>query len=58
MENKIIEFLQRNEDMSPTQIDWLLEYMADMDYLSEKGLELKHEFWKTFWKDNKFKYEN
>ncbi len=57
MENKVIEFMQRNEDMSPNDIDFLLEYMNDLGYLSEKGIKLQHEFWKIFWKNNKFKNE-
>jgi len=55
--DKAIEFMQKNEDLSPVQIDWLLEYMSDHDYLSEKGLELQNTFWKIFWRDNKFKHE-
>lgn len=52
-----IEFMFKNEDLTPNQTDSLLEYMSDLGYLSEKGLELKNTFWKIFWRDNKFKHE-
>lgn len=57
MENNVIEFMKAHEDMSPNQIDWLLEYMNDKGYLSKKGIKLQHEFWEVFWKKNKFKNE-
>lgn len=46
-----LEFLKEFNHISPQNLDDLLEYLQDKEMLSEKGLELRQEFWKLFIKE-------
>ena len=47
----VIPFANRNNHISPSDLEDLLEDLEDMDYLSEKGKKFRHDFWKLFIKE-------
>ena len=44
----VIPFANRNNHISPLNLDNLMEDLDDMGYLSEKGIKFRTAFWKLF----------
>ena len=47
----VIPFLRDFNDISPWDLDNILESLEDMGYLSKKGKEFRKVFWETFIKE-------
>ena len=47
----VIPFANRNNHISPNDLENILEDLEDMGYLSEKGQKFRHAFWKLFIKE-------
>jgi hypothetical protein len=44
----VVPFLNKNNFISPYDLENILEDLEDMNYLSEKGKEFRNKFWKLF----------
>lgn len=51
--SKPIEFQNEFNHISPEDLENIMEYLKDMGYLSEKGIEFRSEFWQLFIKELK-----
>lgn len=49
----VIPLIQEFNYLSPVDIEDLLEWLHDREYLSESGFYFKKAFWALFIKDNK-----
>jgi len=47
----VIPFANRNNHISPADLENIMEDLDDMGYLSEKGRVFKTAFWKLFIKE-------
>ncbi len=47
----VIPFANKNNHISPADLENIMEDLNDMDYLSEKGKEFRYRFWKLFIKN-------
>jgi len=47
----VIPFQNMYNHISPSDLENIMETMDDMGYLSEKGMQFRHEFWELFIKD-------
>ncbi len=46
-----IEAMKAIPELTPLEIEEMLEWMEDNKLLSDKGVKLKNTFWKIFWKE-------
>jgi len=49
---KPIDFLRAFSNISPAELEEMLEWMDDRKLLSKKGKELRHSFWEEFIKED------
>lgn len=48
---KSIEFARNYSDISPKELEEILETLSDWNCLNERGKKLKQRFWETFIKE-------
>ena len=44
----VIPFTSRNNHVSPSDLDDIMEDLKDMGYLSDEGIKFKSSFWRMF----------
>ena len=49
--DNLISFIRQYNFISPSDLENIMETMDGMGYLSEKGMQFRHEFWELFIKD-------
>jgi hypothetical protein len=47
----VIPLANRYNNISPNDLENILETLQDMGYLSEEGMQFAHKFWKLFIKE-------
>ena len=51
MEKLAVKLMSRQNHISPTDIDEVLEFLADYGHLTDEGRKFASSFWKLFIKD-------
>ena len=51
-EQESIELQRGFNNISPSDLEDIMEYFEDMDYLSEKGKVMRKSFWELFIRTN------